>query len=268
MPARHARNALPVWIVGSTGRWIIRATDTIGGVCALIWCLLRRLYRPPKEGRRLVRRVVVEQIYFTAIQALWLIIPIALIIGTALIAQFARVSGQYDAGRLMVVLVVREFGPMITALIVILRSATSVTIELGYMNVLHELDAVEAAGIDPWRVLLMPRMFGITSAICSLFIVFDLCAILGGYLIIWMFTYLPVADFLNQVSKAVTGADIWVGIVKGVLFGVVISATSIHHGLKTHRRITDIPPATSRAAVESFFYCLVLNALVSIMFYL
>lgn len=268
MPERFSQHSIPARIAGSTGRRIIQAADSAGALCALIWRLLRKLYRPPVEGRALVRRVVIEQVYFTAIQALWLIVPISLIIGAALIAQFARVSGQYDPGRLMVILVVRELGPLITALIVILRSATSVTIELGYMNVLNELDVFEAAGIDPWRVLLLPRLVGITSAICSLFIVFDLCSILGGYLIIWTFTYLPVADFLNQVSKAIIGADIWVGIVKGVLFGVVISATSIHHGLKTHRRITDIPPATSKAAVEAFFYCLSLNALISLLFYL
>ena len=252
MSERSTQYPLPVLIVGNTGRWIIQTVDSAAAICALIWRLLRKMYRPPMEGRALVRKVVIEQIYFTAIQALWLIIPISLIIGSALIAQFARVSGQYDTGRLMVILVVRELGPMITALIVILRSATSVTIELGYMNVLSELDTFEAVGIDPWRVILLPRLIGITSAICSLFIIFDLGAILGGYMIIWSFTHLPVADFLNQVSKAIIGADIWVGIVKAVMFGVVISATSIHHGLKTHRRITDIPPATSKAAVEAF----------------
>jgi phospholipid/cholesterol/gamma-HCH transport system permease protein len=263
-----SHSSFPARISGGIGRWMLRSVDSIGAVCALICRLLGKLYRPPKEGRALVRKVVIEQIYFTAIQALWLIIPIALIIGTALIAQFARISGQYDPGRLMVILVIREMGPMITAMIVILRSATSVTIELGYMKVLNELDVFEAAGIDPWRVILLPRLIGITSAICSLFIVFDLCAILGGYLIIWTFTYLPLADFPQQVSKAIVGADIWVGIVKGVLFGVVISATSMYHGLNTRRRITDIPPATSKAAVESFFYCLALNILISLLFYL
>ena len=268
MPEQQHQHSLAVWISGSTGRWIIQAVDSGAALCALIWRLLQKLIRPPVEGRALVRKVVIEQIYFTAIQALWLIVPISLIIGTALIAQFARVSGHYDPGRLMVILVVRELGPMITALIVILRSATSVTIELGYMNVLNELDVFEAAGIDPWRVILLPRLVGITSAICSLFIVFDLCAILGGYLVIWTFTYLPVADFPQQVSKAILVTDIWVGIVKGVLFGVVISATSMYHGLKTRRRITDIPPATSRAAVEAFFYCLALNVIISLLFYL
>jgi len=255
-------------IAGTSGRGVIRTMDHLGSICALILRLMKLITARHQEGRALVRKVIIEQIYFTAIQALWLIIPISLILGTALIAQFARLSGQYDPGKLMVVLVVRELGPMITALIVILRSATSVTIELGYMNVLNEMDAIEAAGVDTWRTVLLPRLVGITSAICSLFIIFDLVSILGGFLMVWMFTYLPVGNFLAQVSKAIGGADILVGLVKGVIFGIVISATSIYHGLKTSERITDIPPATSRAAVESFFYCLALNAFISLMFYL
>ena len=267
MMERTKHASLAERMAGASGRGVLRLVDHLGAICALILHLIAQATKRPVEGRALVWKVIIEQIYFTAIQALWLIIPIALIIGTALIAQFALLSGQYDPGKLMVVLVVRELSPLITALIVILRSSTSVTIELGYMNVLHEIDAMEAAGVDAWRTILLPRLIGITSAICSLFIIFDLVSILGGFLMVWMFTYLPVGSFLAQVAKALGGADILVGLVKGVLFGVVISATSIHHGLKTRERITDIPPATSRAAVESFFYCLTLNAFISLLFY-
>ena len=82
-------------------------------------------------------------------ESLPIIIPIALIIGCILIIQFVKVSGQYDLGKTTVLLIVRELGPIITAFLVILRSATAVTIEIGYMNTLHEIEAIEMAGIDP-----------------------------------------------------------------------------------------------------------------------
>ncbi len=255
-------------ITGYIGRQTTLATNHVLVLLALTCRLISLSTRSPVQGRALVRKVIFEQVFFTAIQALPLVIPIALVLGSALIAQFARFSGQYDPGKIMVILVVRELGPIITALLVILRSATSVTIELGYMGVLHEIEAIEMAGIDPLRVICVPRLIGITSAILSLFIVFALFAILGGYTVVWIFTYVPVGNFFNQITKAITATDIIVGIIKALCFGITITVTSLYHGLRTHYRITDIPPATSRAAVECFFYCLVINIFISLLFYM
>ena len=253
---------------GLIGRKTILATNHIFALLALTYRLVSFALKSPKEGRALIRKVIFEQVFFTAIQALPLVIPIALVLGSTLIAQFAKLSGQYNPGKLMVILVVRELGPIITALLVILRSATSVTIELGYMGVLHEIESIEMAGVDPLRVICVPRLIGITSAILSLFIVFDLFAILGGYLIVGIFTYAPLGNFFTQITKAITATDIIVGIVKALCFGITITVTSLYHGLKTHQKITDIPSATSKAAIECFFYCLVINTFISLLFYL
>ena len=118
MMERTKHASLAERMAGASGRGVLRLADHLGGICALILRLITQATKRPVEGRALVWKVIIEQIYFTAIQALWLIIPIALIIGTALIAQFTMLSGQYDPGKLMVVLVVRELSPLITALIV------------------------------------------------------------------------------------------------------------------------------------------------------
>ncbi len=255
-------------VAGRIGRKTILATNHILTLMALTCRLISLAVKSPPQGRVLVKKVIFEQVYFTAIQALPLVIPIALILGSTLIAQFTKLAGQYDPGKLMIILVVRELGPIITALLVILRSATSVTIELGYMGVLHEIEAIEMAGVDPLRVICVPRLIGITSAILSLFIVFDLFAILGGYMLVWIFTYAPVGSFFNQITKAITATDIIVGMIKALCFGITITVTSLYHGFQTHRRITDIPPATSRAAIECFFYCILINVFISLLFYM
>jgi phospholipid/cholesterol/gamma-HCH transport system permease protein len=255
-------------IAGHIGRKTILATNHVATLMALTYRLVGLTVKNHPQGRALVRKVIFEQVYFTAIQALPLVIPIALILGSTLIAQFTKLAGQYDPGKLMVILVVREMGPMITALLVILRSATSVTIELGYMGVLNEIKSLEMAGVDPIRFICLPRLIGITSAILSLFIVFDLFAILGGYMIVWIFTYAPVGSFFNQIIKAITATDIIVGMIKALCFGVAITVTSLYHGFQTLNRITDIPPATSRAAIECFFYCIIINVFISLLFYM
>lgn len=254
--------------VGQIGRKIIKSVNNILNLFAFTYRILILLFNRHETSRVLVRRVIYDQIYFTCVQALSIIIPIALIIGSMLIIQFTKVSGQYDLGKTTVLLIVRELGPIITAFLVILRSATAVTIEIGYMNVLHEIDAIEMAGIDPMVFICFPRLIGMTSAVIFLFIVFDLVSIIGGYALVWSITYIPMENFLWQIAKAITGTDIAVGIVKAIVFGIIITVTSLNHGFNLRKQITDIPVGTSRAAVACVIYCLVSNIFISAIFYL
>ena len=255
-------------IIGYIGRKTLGYFNHVINLLSLTYRMLFVIFQRPKAGRALVRRITLEQIYYTCVQALPIIIPIALVFGSMLIIQFAKVSGQYNLGKTMVMLIVRELGPVVTALLVILRSATAVTIQIRCMNVFHETDAIEMAGIDPMRIVCLPQLVGITSAIVCLFIVFDIVAIIGGYLIVWIFTYIPMGDFMTQIGKAITATDIAVGIIKAIFFGITIAATCLKHGFSTKKLITDVPVSGSKAAVECFFYCLVINVIISILFYM
>ncbi len=255
-------------VTGYIGRKTIGSVNHILDLFAFAYRILALAIFRPKSGRTLIARVIVQQLYFTAVQALPVIVPIALLIGSAVIIQFAKLSGQYDFGRISVLLIVREIGPIVTAMMVILRSATAVTIEVSYMRVLHELDAMEMNGLDPIRVVCVPRLVGITSALLGLFIVFDLVSIMGGYTLVWLTQYVPVGNFLHQIAKAITVSDIAVGIIKAITFGIIITVTCLYRGFEMKRQITEVPVATSRSAVECFLYCLVVNAFISIIFYL
>lgn len=228
-------------------------------------------FKRHKTGRKLVLRFTFEQIYFTAIQALPIVLFIALITGSMIIIQLTRqfgtVEGRYILGELIVILVVRELGPLFTALIVILRSAVAVTVETSYMAVLGELDALEMQGIDPVHIICLPRLIGITVAVLCLFFIFDMVAILGGYAVAWTVTSVPLENFLEEIGKAISGIDITVGIVKAIFFGFTITVTSVYRGFRTKKSITEIPPETSRAAVECLLYCLFINIIISVIFY-
>lgn len=235
---------------------------------AFAYRLLKLIPERSAHGGKVVRWAIVEQLYFTGIQALPIVIPVSLITGTMLISQFTWVSEEYDLGKIILTLVVREFGPMITAFVVILRSASAVTIEVCYMNILNEIDAIEMSGIDPMRLVSFPRLVGITISILSLFIVFDLIAIFGGYVVVWAGTDLPMGNFLSQVGKAFSIEDMIVGIIKTICFGFTITVVSLYHGFNSKRQMTQIPSAVSRAAIECFIFCIVINIFISTVFYL
>ncbi len=220
----------------------------------------------PKEGRRLVNLAIIEQIYFTYVQALWIIIPVSLIIGTSIIVQACLI--QQDLGKIIIFLIIREVGPMVTALVVILRSATAVAVEIGYMKVRGEMEAIEMAGIDPLRLICFPRLVGITSAVVFLFIVFDFVAIMGGYVLVQIFTDLPVNTLMNSLTQAIGMTDIIVGLTKALLFGIIITMVSLYNGFIIEKKITSVAIGTSKASLECFLYILMVNITISSVFYL
>jgi len=255
-------------IAGYIGRRTLTAVDHMLNLFAFIHSISRLIFHRSATGRAMVKKFTLEQIYFTAYQALYVIIPVALLIGSMLIVQSARVSSQYDLGKIMVLLIVREIGPIVTALVVILRTATAVSIEIGYMQVFHEIEAIEMAGIDPLRIICLPRLAGITAAILCLFVIFDLVAVIGGYLIVWIFTFIPIQNLLGQIEATITFTDILVGAIKALSFGLSITVICLYHGFKTNMKITAIPAQTSKVAVECFFSCLVIDVIISVLFYL
>ena len=255
-------------IAGYIGRNAIDFANHVINMFAFVCRMSLLFFHRPTEGREVMRRNIVDQIFFTAVQPLPIIIVIALIMGSTFIVQASRFTGQYDLGRVMVLLIVRELGPVITAILVTLKSATAVTVHISYMNVLKEIDAIEMVGIDPMRYICLPRLIGITTAILCLFIVFDLVAILGGYATVWIVTHVEMGDLLGQIGEAITATDIIVGLVKALCFGVAITVICLDHGFSPQEQMTDIPQNTALASVESFFVCLVINVVISILFYL
>ncbi|RJP82016.1 MAG: ABC transporter permease [Desulfobacteraceae bacterium] len=254
-------------LTGYIGRRTIGLMEYILNLSTFTCRLLKLLMERHKTGRKAVRWAMVEQIYFTGVQALSIVIPLALITGSILISRITWVSEEYNLGKMILIIIVRELAPMITAFLVILRSASAVTIEVSYMNILNEINTIEMAGIDPMRLIALPRLVGITTSLFCLFIVFDLVSIIGGYLIVWAGTYLPMGNFLSQIGKAFTIADIAVGIVKALCFGVIITVVSLYHGFENKYQMTRIPPVTARAAVECFVLCLFTNLMISFLFY-
>lgn len=253
-------------VAGKTGRKFLRLINYVSSISGLLYRILKLFVTGNYKGKKLVRAGIIEQIYFTAVQALWLIVPIALVIGTVFFLQFSQFAGQYDFGKIAVFVLMRETGPMIAAILVILRSATAVTIEIAYMNVRNEMDAILMAGADPIALICIPRLIGITLAILCLFIVFNLVAIFGGFIVAWGLSDISLSIFLAMIGKAISITDVFVVFAKAVTFGILISTICMYRGFEAKNSITEVPIKTSKAAVECFFYCLVLNIIISILF--
>ena len=208
----------------------------------------------PRAGRRVVLRVLFKQVWFTAVQAIPVVVVLASILSFLLISQAIRELGRLGAteliGRLVVVAIVRELGPLVTALIVTGRSGTAIAAELATNKVMGEVRSLEGMGIDPAHYLVLPRFGGAIVSMFGLIIVFDLVAVMAG-LVAATLNNMTSATYFDIVLASLTFQDVWLTLAKGLMFGIIVGVLPSFHGLSVRRAATEVPVAASRAVVAS-----------------
>lgn len=224
------------------------------------------------QGLRTIFSVVSAQVYFTGWQALPLIGGLALATGGVVIMQstlqLSKFGGAGMLGELLVAVIVRELGPLITALIVIARSGTAVASDLGNMKVNRETEALEAMGINPLSYIIFPRILGgIVSVVCLAFY-FVLIALLGGYAVGWIFLDLSFVFYTDTLAQAVKFSDVWFFLIKNIFGGTIIFVVCSYQGLLVKESPSEVPQVTTKAVVNSIIYVVGFNLFISFLSYL
>jgi phospholipid/cholesterol/gamma-HCH transport system permease protein len=197
------------------------------------------------------------------------VLPMFLFISAALglvvigqtISLLKEIGATAYLGPIMVAVVVRELGPLLTAMLVLARSGTRNVIELGTARALGEVEALEALRIDPIHYLVMPRVIGMGMAVFSLTIYFIIGTLVSGYLFAFV-TNVPLRpdEYVHQLTDALSGLDFVVLAIKSSLFGVVIAIITCYHGLAQPLRLEEVSRATIRAVAQSVVACVLLDA--------
>ena len=227
------------------------------------------IVRRPLEGARVISKQTARQVVFTGADAIILVIFIASMLAISLIAVASSYLGAVNqpglVGELLARLLVREIAPIATAVLVTLRSCAAITVELGYMSARREVEGIETLGIDPVKLLLIPRFFGMTTAMVGLTFVFTLAAFGAGLATGAALGIVPLQlEVLGQYVRHVAPLDVMIAGVKAGLFGVMIASIACYHGLSVRDDVTQMPRGTSRALVESLSYCSVVSVAITL----
>ncbi len=218
----------------------------------------------PRAGRRVAWRILLNQVWFTALQAVGLVIVLAGILSFLVISQAVRELGRLGAteliGQLMVIAIVRELGPLVTALLVAGRSGTAIAAELATNKVMGEVHALEGMGIDPLHYLVLPRLAAAIISVFGLLILFDIVSIVAGF-VAASANGMSSARYFDIVLSSLALRDVVLTIAKGLVFGIVIGIVPSFYGLRVHGRSTEVPVASSRAVVLSIVAIFVCSAL-------
>lgn len=243
----------------------------LAGLINLFMEAVASIFKYWDKRRAITRENIVMQILFTGVEAIPLLSILGLMIGSIVIIQSTTLAPNFGAGqflgKIMVIGVIRELGPLVTAFIVIGRSGAALSTYLGNMKITSELDALEVMGIDPVHVRVMPALIAFILSISGLMLFFDAVAVLGGYCFSLLIVDLPLTTFMQVILEELSLADILISLLKCVIFGSVISTVSCYHAMNISYSFQEVPQATIRAVVHSIVFSVLLNTIVTVICY-
>ena len=255
-----------------TGYKILYLIQFIYEVSRLSFGVLTEMFKWNRSGNKVTFQLLLRQILFTGIDALPMISVISLLLGTIVIIQSTTqlpiIGGESFVGRVIVLVIIRELGPLITAIVVIGRSGSAIATEFGLMCINREIEALEVMGINKIRILVLPRLLGCIIATICLTIYFDLMAILGGYIISRIQLTTPFNLYIHKIILSLEFSDIYVSLMKSAIFGIIIAILSSYHGLRVKRYATEVPQATTKAVIGSIVTCFLFSSALTMMFYI
>lgn len=222
---------------------------------AIPFLVLDSVINSRNQRKEKILEVVLSQVYFTAIQAFPIVIVLALAVGTVLNLQafssITLIGGKNAVAPFLISAIVKEAGPLLISLIVIARSGTAVATELGNMKINREIEALESLGINPVSYIILPRLLGGIVSVVSLSVLFNVTALLGGFLIANLSLQQSFSFYLDSLLTSLSSEDVIVFLIKNSLAGFFIFVISCAEGLSANFAPHEVPRATTRAVVNS-----------------
>lgn len=237
--------------INRLGRWGIHKSQQLGRAGLLLGGALFHL---PNLRKGL--RLTVQQMYAEGVLSLLIIIVSALFIGMVVALQgyhtLVKFGAAQQLGPLVALSVCRELGPVVAALLFAGRAGSAVTAEIGLMKATEQLSSMEMMAVDPLRRVIAPRVWGGFFSLPLLTIIFNVVAIYGAYLVGVKWLGLDNGAFwANMQSSVDFHLDIVNGILKSLVFGLVVIWISVYQGYEADPTAAGIANATTRSVVYS-----------------
>jgi len=217
-------------------------------------------------------KILIMQILFTFVHALGISTLLALAIGAAVQIiggpMLSMLNQQDLIFQLLIIIILRELGPLLTAFIVIARSATAIATEIAGMVISHEVEAYISVGVDPIEHLAVPRFLGVTISLIMLNIYFSVFGLAGSYLVAQLFSSAPMDTYFGGLLSHLTFRDIFLLLIKSMSFGAIISTVAVIQGFSVERATTEVPVAGLQAVSGAFALCIVVDVLLSALYYI
>lgn len=224
----------------------------------------------PRHIRRMHWRSFFAAIETTGYHAIPIIALLTFLIGVVLAYQMGIQLTKYGANIYIVDLlglaVFREFGPLITAIIVAGRTGSAITAQIGAMKINEELDALRTMGVLPYELLVVPKVVALMIVVPLLTVLADIFGVFGGMMMSKHYLALSYTDFFHRFQTAVSVSSFTTGIIKAPIFGFIIATIGCFQGFQVANSADSVGKQTTTSVVQAIFYIIVVDALFSILF--
>ena len=269
-PLASRRHDGPLARIDGLGRSVARFGADLVGFVAMLGALAVALGRSLAHPRTFRLTSVVHHLDRVGWQAIGIIVLITFLIGCIIAQQgifhFRRFGAEDYVVDLVGILVIREIGVLIVAIMVAGRSGSSYTAELGSMKMREEIDALRTMGVDPVEVLVLPRVIALVIALPILTFIGSMSALLGGELVAWFYGGMSPPIYLARLNDAVSLTDFKVGMFKAPVMALVIGVVACSEGLKVKGSAESLGLQTTASVVKSIFLVIVLDGLFAMFF--
>jgi phospholipid/cholesterol/gamma-HCH transport system permease protein len=256
--------------LGDVGRYAMSTTEDVAVFLEMLGSLFRALVGVLRRPRSLRVTSLVYQLYKVGFQAIPIMVLITFLIG-AIIAQqgffhFRKFGAESYTVDMVGILVLRELGVLIVAIMVAGRSGSAYTAELGSMKMREEIDALLTMGLDPVEVLILPRIVALIIALPILSFVGSMAALYGGELVAQFYGDMGPAIFIARLHEAVSVTSFKVGIIKAPFMALAIGIVACSEGLRVKGSAESLGKQTTTSVVKSIFLVIVLDGLFAVFF--
>jgi len=253
-------------VLENLGNRIITFFYYLGGLTTLVLQTLYLTFKPPFKKERFF-----EQAKKAGHDSLPIVSLIALFIGFIFALQTAyfmqRLGSEMYIASLVALSLVRELGPVITALVVAGRVGAAITAELGSMQVTEQIDALETLATSPIEYLVVPRFLALSLMLPVLTIYADIIGIFGSYLICVYKLGISSSMYMKFTFDALMFKDLFTGLFKTIFFGMIIAFVSCYEGFNVEGGAEGVGRATTRCVVTSFIMIIAADCFFTAIFY-
>lgn len=263
---------LPVWerVPLAVGDKVYAIRSGIYGVVGFFGQILIGFAGQLRHPSRFPIRALVHQMELVGVTALPIIGLMSFLIGIVIAQQGSVQLEQFGAESLTINLVgritLRELGVLMTAIMVAGRSGSAFAAQLGTMKLTEEIDAMRTIGISPIEVLVIPRILAATFMMVLLGFYASIMAIIGGAVVGELELGIPFWTFLSRIQEVVPTYDLWVGLIKAPVFGLIVALSGCYHGMQVHGNSEEVGRRTTMAVVSAIFAVIVIDAFFAVFF--
>ncbi|HWK41846.1 MAG TPA: ABC transporter permease [Croceibacterium sp.] len=269
-PIRAERPPLPLRVANDTGEKVIAFGHGVVSFISFLGSMIVAYGTLLIHPRRFPFRALVRQLEMVGVSALGIIALMSFLIGIVIAQQGAAQLRQFGAeiytinltGRLAM----RELGVLMTAIMVAGRSGSAFAAQLGTMKLTEEIDAMRTIGVSPMEALVIPRVAAAVLMMPLLGFFSAVIAIVGGAFIADLTLGIPFLTFLARIQEVVPTYDLWVGLIKAPVFGLIVALAGCYQGMQVRGNSEEVGLRTTKAVVQAIFMVIVLDAFFAVFF--